>query len=113
MNINMEYRKGIIFLRPKGYLTKETYKKLENKINRIVDYGEFTNIVLNLSRLTRLDLKGISSLFYTYDVIKKYKGNIYICINNEKIKEKLKKHRLLNYIEEIDSELDAFKLIRI
>ena len=109
----MEYRKGIIFLRPKGYLTKKTYKKLVKRINSIIEGGEFTNIVINLERLTKIDLKGISSLLYVYSSIKKYNGTFYICINNEKIRNVLKKHRILNYIEEINNELDAFNLIKI
>ena len=113
MRINTEYRKGIIFLRIKGYLDKKSYKELLDEVNNIIENFGITNIVLNLDEITRIDMKGISSIYFIYEKLKKYKGSIYLCSNNNEVKSKLKKERLFKYINEIDSELKAFDLIKI
>ncbi len=102
-----------MFLRLSGSLTRNTTNILEDKINEIVFDDELTNIVINLNNVKNIDMKGISTLYYIYEVIKKYKGRALICISDNNIKQILKKEKLLNYISSIDSELFAFDLIRI
>ena len=113
MKMNLEYRKGIIFLRLEGSLTKRTVFKLEDKINELIE-NELNNIVLNMSNLKHIDICGISSLYYIYDVIKRCRGSTYICLSgNNKIEDILNEQNILNYILKIDSELKAFELIKI
>ena len=110
----MEYRKGIVFLRLKGNLTKRTAYKLEDYVNQIVLDQGLNNFVLNLNDLKDADLKGISTIYYTYDLIKKHNGELFLCINNnEYLKNILKKQKVLNYINIIQSEIDAFKIVRV
>lgn len=111
MRINLEYRKGILFIRLIGELTKETIHQLEHKIDKIVKENQMTNIVLNIERLYNIDMKGINYLFYIYELSRKNKGKTLICGVNNEIKNKIKKRRLLNYIKEIENELVAFELI--
>lgn len=113
MSILTEYRKGIMFLRVKGNLNKKTYKELESEINNMVDGCGINNIVINLEEISKIDMKGISSLYYIYEVIKKIKGNLYLYLGNNEIKSTLKNVRIFNYMNEIDSELKAFDLIKI
>lgn len=110
----MEYRKGIVFLRLKGNLTKRTSYKLEDYVNEIVLDQGLNNFVLNLNDLKDTDLKGVSTIYYTYDLIKKHKGEIFICLkNNEHLKNILKKQKVLNYIDIIENEIEAFKLVKV
>lgn len=114
METVLEYRKGILFVRLFGLLTKETSKDFENKINHIIKENQIRNVVINLNNLDDIDIKGINLLYYIYELSKKNNGNTLLCgVNDEKIKEKLKKKRLLNYIKEIRNELVAFDLIKI
>ena len=78
MNILTEYRKGIMFLRVKGSLDKLTYRKLEEEINVLINNCGVNNIVVNLSDVSKIDMKGISTLYHIYECIKKLKGSIYI-----------------------------------
>ena len=110
----LEYRKGILFIRLIGKLTKETSKDLEFKVNNIIKENQITNVVLNIEKMTDIDQKGIHILYYIYELSKNNKGRTLICnINDNQIKEKLKKNRILNYIREISNELIAFQLIEI
>ena len=114
MKINLEYRKGIIFLRIIGVLTKNNIYKLEDKINRIIIDEEFINIVINLDGVRDIDIKGISIIYYIHEIIKRKGGQILLCLsNNSKIREKLMKQKILNNITEIYSELQAFNIIKI
>ena len=113
MNIFTEYRKGIMFLRIDGSLDKVTYRKLEEEINILINNCGVNNIVINLEEVSKIDMKGISTLYLIYECIKKLKGSIYIYLGCNELKNILKNYRVFNYMDLIDSELRAFDLVRI
>lgn len=113
LTINTEFRKGIMFVRLKGELTKDTVNKLDKKVTKIVEENGICNIVFNVSDLKVIDYKGINRLLYNYELCKSNQGKILLCGNNYNIKSKLKKSRLLNYIYEISDELCAMKIINM
>lgn len=91
METILEYRKGILFIRLIGSLTKDTSKDLELKINEIIKENQIRNIVLNINQLNNIDMKGINILYYIYELSKKNQGRTLICgVNNEEVKNKLK-----------------------
>lgn len=113
LTINTEYRKGIMFVRLRGELTKDTVKKLDKKVTSKVEGCGICNLVFNVRELKNIDYKGINKLLYNYELCKKNKGKILICGNNFNISSKLKKSRVLNYIYEISDELCAMKIINM
>lgn len=114
MKTNFEYRKGVLFIRLSGILTKETVNNFQNELNQIINDSGIVNIVLNIEKISNIDQKGIHLLYYLYELVLKRNGNILICSNiNENVRKKLKGKRILNYIHEINNELDAFKLIHV
>lgn len=81
LKINMEYRKGILFVRLKGNLNANTAPKFENyAIPIIKDYG-IKYIVYNLSELVSLDSRGEVALLKGGDEIKNNEGKVLI-VNN-------------------------------
>ena len=114
LKIILEYRKGILFVRLNGELDKDTVKKLDRQvINKIKKSGIY-NIVFNVERLSYIDLKGMNYLLYSYELCKKNNGKILICgLSENRTSSKIKRNRLLNYLERIDSELNAFNLIQV
>ena len=110
--ITTEYRNGILFVRLKGNLTKDTIYKLNKKVTNLIKDSGINNIVFNLEKLKEIDMKGINTLFYNYELCKKNNGISFICGNNDNIKNKLKRTRLINYIYEIPNGLVAVKLIK-
>lgn len=111
LDIILEFRKGILFIRLKGVITKNTTFKLKEEVVKIINDSGINHIVFNLEETNYIDMKGISNLFYIYEIAKKNNGICYICSLNEKIKNKIKNSRLLNYIYEIETELDVLQKI--
>ena len=111
--VGTEFRKGILFVRLKGDLNKDTVYKLNSKVTQVVKESGIRNIVFNFSKLKSIDIKGINSIFYNYELCKNHEGRSLFCGNNENIREKLKSTRLINYIYETKDELSAMKLINL
>lgn len=114
LEINMEYRKGILFVRLSGKLTKNTIKKFQEEVTNRVEKNGIYSIVFNLEELKEIDLKGIHGLFYHYELSRQKKGKICICgIHNNQVGHFIKKSRLLGYFTWIDNELKAFQYVKI
>lgn len=108
----LEYRKGVLFIRIIGDLTKDTYQKLKDDVNKMIKDNQLNNVVLNFQELKKIDIKGVNTILYIYELVSKSKGKIFMCNINEENKKIFKKQRILNYIREIKSELKAFDLVK-
>lgn len=114
LNIDLEFRKGILFIRLDGKLVKNTASKFNEEVNNMIKLNGIRNVVINLSNLEEIDLKGINLIYYNYEICRDNKGRLVICgLNNLNITNKIRKSHLLNYTGETDSELDAFSLIAV
>ena len=113
LNVGTEFRKGILFVRLKGHLNKDTVSKLNKRVTNIVKENGIRNIVFNFTNLKSIDIKGINAIFYNYELCKNNEGMSMFCGNNEKIKDKLKKSRLINYVYEIKDELNAIRILNL
>ena len=113
LNVGTEFRKGILFVRLKGHLNKDTVNKLNKRVTNIVKENGIRNIVFNFTNLKSIDIKGINAIFYNYELCKNNEGMSMFCGNNEKIKDKLKKSRLINYVYEIKDELNAIRILNL
>lgn len=112
LEIKTEFRRGIFFVRLEGSLVKNTVNLLEKEVTNLIESNGFKNIVFNVEKLNYIDLKGINALFYNYEKLNKNKIKLMMCgINNENVKNKLKKSRILNYMHEISDEFEAFNLV--
>lgn len=96
LKTNMEFCKGILFIRLKGDLNKNT-------IRGIID-RDFKYIVLNIDNMYSIDSYSINYLNKLYKKVEDTSGKMVIC---DKFNVSRK---LLNDIPKIDKEYDAFKL---
>lgn len=96
LKTNMEFRKGILFIRIKGDLCKETVKG-------IID-SDFKYIVLNIDDIYSIDSYSIKYLNKIYKSFESKSGKMVIC-DKFNISQKL-----LKDIPKIDNEYDAFRL---
>lgn len=111
LEINMEFRKGILFIRLNGELTKNTAWKLNQEVTDLVKETGIRNIVFNVENLTAIDMKGISTLFYNYELCKNNKGKSMLCgVNHTVVRNRIKNSRLLKYMYETSDELSAFHI---
>lgn len=92
----MEFCRGILFIRLKGDLNKNTIKGLIDK--------DFKFIVLNIDNMYSIDSYSIKYLNKIYKNYQKEKGKMIIC-DKFNISKKL-----LKGIPKINSEYDAYKL---
>lgn len=113
LEIDIENRKGVLFVRLGGELSKQTITKWNADVKDLLVFAEIRNAVFNITNLKTIDLKGINSLYYGYEICKNNHGKSVICGVNDDIREKIKKSRLLHYMKESDSELSALKMINV
>ena len=96
LKTNMEFSKGILFIRLKGDLNKNTIKGIIDK--------DFKYIVLNIDNMYSIDSYSIDYINKLYKKIDNASGKMIIC-DKFNISRKLLKN-----IPKIDREYDAFKL---
>lgn len=109
LEISMEIRKGILFIRLGGELTKDTIPKLNREVTELVKQAGIRNVVFNIENLISIDMKGINGLFYNYELCKNNKGKSMLCgVEKTAVKQKIINSRLLKYMSETNDELSAF-----
>lgn len=110
LNINYEFRKGILFIRLTGELNKNTVWKLKHEINDMIEDNGITNVVFNVSKLMSIDDDGINCLLDNFKLCKYNNGSALLCGVNNNIKKKCSKYGLT---KALDDELSAFGKIVI
>lgn len=111
LNISYEFRKGILFIRLIGELTKDTSLKLEKEITDMIKDNEITNVVFNVSKLISIDETGMNNLLKNFKLCKKNNGLALLCGVNNQVLAFTKNKNLKENI--IDNELSAFRKIVI
>ena len=96
LDINFEFRKGVLFIRLIGKLDRNTVSKLKTEVTDMIKDNGIRNVVFNLSSLESIDMKGINSLLYNYELCRNNKGRTLICgIDNPLVKHRINNTRLL------------------
>lgn len=111
LEIEMENKKGILYVRLTGELSKRTIEKWNSAVKKLIIDTETNKVVFNMSHLTKIDNKGISSLYYGYELCKDNNGSSIICGIDPKIREIFNRSRLLKYMKESNDEFDASLLL--
>ena len=112
LDISIECRKGVFFIRLNGILNNETVFKLKEDVLNIIQINGIKYIVFNFENLCYIDELGIKYLKKIYNSITNNYGKMYICnIKSSLIKNKLLNCELLKNIKEINNELSILKQI--
>ena len=96
LKTNMEFSKGILFIRLKGDLNKNTIKGIIDR--------DFKYIVLNIDNMYSIDSYSINYINKLYKKLEYTRGKMIIC-DKFNISRKL-----LKDIPKIEKEYDAFKV---
>ena len=110
LDINMEIRRGILFVRLIGNLNKETAKYFKEEVSNLVEEKGIKYLVINLSNINNIDDVGADLIVNEYRYIAKIDGKVVICGIDEE-KQKLKE--FFKGIHKSDNELQAFSIINI
>ena len=79
LKVNMEYRKGILFARLKGELTKFTYKDLLKYFLNLINEKGIKYLVINLNSINLIDSVGKDALKKIINETKRNNGKGIIC----------------------------------
>ena len=107
--MDLEYNKGILFVRLKGNLTSKKTYELNNYLVPVLLKHKIKYLVYNLYELDSIDESGVNALLNTKCAIRMNKGKIYMC----EVKDTIKKWLKTLHIKELKNELSALQLIEI
>ena len=103
LNINMEYKKGVLFVRLIGSLNElSAHKLLDTLLPIIVKHG-IRYLVYNFDELVSIDDVGKKSLLLGYNAILNNHGNVLVVNNRFK----------LEYFKETKNELTALDILKV
>lgn len=115
LEINMEYARGLLFIRLNGILSKRTTNDLKTTLDRMIEKEGVKYFVINLEHLEYIDEEGLQLLMNYSINISLHEGKLIICGYHQKIQKKVSKdtEEAFQNIENSEDELTALRLIHI
>ena len=114
LEFNLEFRKGVLFVRLIGDLNGQTKILIDQELGDLVNRNGIKYLVFNVEGLKYIDEYGIDALYHNYTVINKHHGKTMVCgIKNLLVKYRLEHSRLFNYLDVVDNELSAIATLSI
>lgn len=102
LDINMEYRRGVLFVRFIGILNYFTSYNLIDTLLPIILHHGIRNLVYNFSFLSSIDEVGNKSLLLGYNAILNNKGNVLVIDNKFNLED----------FKETKNELTALEILK-
>lgn len=112
LNIELEYKRGILFSRLNGILNSQTSFILEDAIKNIVNKAGIKYLLINFEKLEELDKYGINTIINSYNHYLKDRGKLMIC-GYDNLSVNILKSDLIKYASTTINEVSAFNLINI
>lgn len=109
LKVDMEYEKGILYVRLNGILDRKACYKINNYIVPVVLKHKIKYLVFNLLELKDIDESGMDALLNTKCAIRSNKGKICLCEVSDEINKKIKRLRM----KVASNEFAANRLIEI
>jgi anti-anti-sigma factor len=114
LDIDAEFRKGILFVRLHGSLDKNTCTFLDAYLEPMISKKDVRYVVFNFDNLRDIDMAGINALLKYNTNLLKNEGKAVICnLKNEIVKWRINNSRMLNYMFETSNELSAINIINM
>lgn len=113
LDINLEFIRGMLFVRLEGVLDSNTCTKLSNCLDTMIHEKELKYFVINLEYLSFIDEDGIKAIINRYFDITLHDGKLVVCGYKSQCNNNLEIENIFNKIEHSNNELGALKLINI
>lgn len=110
LDIDMEFKKGILIVRLKGKLDNETSFVLDNDLRCLILNNGIKYLLFNVSNLDYIDERGFSVIKNNYLNILKNNGKMLICGFDKVLDYNI---NLNNTFYQIKNEEGAYQLIQI
>ncbi len=107
--MDLEYCKGVLFVRLDGALTKRNTYRINNYLAPVLKKHRIKFLVYNLFSVVNVDDAGIDALLRTKHAIKSNHGSVYLCEVPEHLKKTFKRLR----VKETESELTALNILKV
>ena len=113
MTTNIEFKKGILFIRIKGILVGNKVSKFENEVIPILLGLEAKNVTVNMFEVSLIDKRGLNSLIKISEIVNNNKGKLAICEINERISKNLAQSDVFEYCFKTKNELTSLGVFSI
>lgn len=109
LKMDMQYIRGILFVRLGGVLERKTTYKINNYLVPVLLKHKIRYLVYNLYELKSIDESGVDAILNTKCAIKANNGKICLCEVSNNLKDVLKRLK----IKKVQDERSVFDLIKI
>ena len=114
LKIEMEFKKGILFIRLEGSLNKNNVEKFNSDVIPVVLKHGLKYIVVNLDKVNTIDTSGIESLMELNEIVSKWEGKTTLCsLTSKEVKTNLRKVNYDNLFYETSNELTALGVMKL
>lgn len=114
LNIDMEFKKGILFIRLEGLLNKKNTYKFEQEVIPVVLKHEIKYVVINLDKVICLDSSGVNILIELNDIVKDFNGKTTLCsLTNLEVRKIIHAENFKKLFYETNNELSALGVMKI
>lgn len=79
LDIDMEFKKGILIVRLKGILNHDTIPYFKKDFERVIEANGIKYVLLNIKHLSFIDNIGLSTIKKCYDLVARNNGKFIIC----------------------------------
>ena len=113
LKIDMEFRKGILFIRLEGKLNKYTVNEINDNVIPVILKHGLKFIVVNLDKLYSIDSEGIEMLIKLNELVSRWNGKTTLCSINKYMKDDINNTDLKSKYFETSDELTAIEVFKI
>ena len=109
---DIEFKKGVLFIRVSGILDKTNSIKLKKEIIPLILKNGFKYVVLNLNQVNLIDEDGIKAIDEINDAVLKFNGKTTL-IDGKKIEKKIKGTIIDNILYKVKNERIALGIFEL
>ncbi len=114
LKIDMEFKKGILFIRLDGSLNKRNIEKFSNEVIPVILKHGLKYVVVNLDKVNTIDVNGIESLMELNEIVSNLNGKTTLCsLTSKDVKTKLKESDYNDKFFETSNELTALGVMKL
>ena len=110
LDIDMEFKQGILIVRLKGILNGDTSHLLKEDLELTIKDNGIKYVLINLKKLDFIDKYGLEVIKNSYNEIVKNKGKLIICGINKLFDYNT---NITDNLYQINEELTAYEIINI
>lgn len=113
MNTDIDFKRGVLFVRVNGNLVGKKVKQFEESVLPIILGLEARKVTLNLEKVNLIDSIGISSIINLSAIISTWDGKLVLCEINDSIKTSFINSDIYDYCFKTKNELTSLGVFAI